>query len=108
MLTFDCLAEEDERIKEIEFEQVDLLAFEFDSDRERFFVLSEQCLTVWEYEKLVVLVRVEARELMRGGFVGLKVEQESGVVLVLSEGEAALVRVHEEGEVDRMWLKVDC
>lgn len=54
------------KVKDISFEQIDLLVFEYANQLGKFFIGSvDSIITVWDYEKLIIVNRIDMVKLFR-------------------------------------------
>ena len=58
VLTYDEETDVDQVVKQVEFDQTQLCFFQFSTLHQQFYILSEKWLTVWNYDKLIIISKV--------------------------------------------------
>lgn len=99
IVTYDEMMESDEVVKEIEFDQKNLDFFEFSTLYERFFILSQGEMTVWNYDKLVIVNKLSIGYLKDSRVINLILEEKSRTLFLVTKNEIIMLKFDEFGTI---------
>lgn len=111
IITYDAIGSDlNERVKEIDFEQTNLIAFEFDAAVHRFFLLSAHgFLTLWDYDKLSILSSIDTAALV-GPTLTMALDPVRGTLLLRNETSVSFLRFDAQGNlqtIDQLHFQLD-
>jgi hypothetical protein len=102
-VTYEETGGESRLVKEIEFEQTNLVDFKFCSSTNLFFLLSaENVLSVWDYDKLLILNHIELDKLTEGHFLNIVLDSSTRTLLLQGQQRVTMLGYESNGSIEKI------